>query len=76
LAKALADVEAADADQNELREILRELVAVTVKAGMSPDKIYAVIKTGRIRTTENMKFLQGRNSGMARSHTRIRRVGK
>lgn len=57
LAKALADVEAADSNPNFNKEILRELVAVAIKTGMPPDKIYAVIKTGRILTFENMKFL-------------------
>jgi hypothetical protein len=57
LAKALADVEAADSNPNFTKEILRELVAVAIKTGMPPDKIYAVIKTGRILTFENMKFL-------------------
>jgi len=57
LAKALADVEAADSNSNFNKEILRELVAVAIKTGMPPDKIYAVIKTGRILTFENMKFL-------------------
>jgi|SRR5580692_1456380 hypothetical protein len=57
LAKAPADVEAADSNPNFDREILRELVAAAIKTGMPPDKIYAVIKTGRILTFENMKFL-------------------
>jgi len=57
LAKALADVEAVNRDPHVPKEILRELVATAVKAGISPDKIYAVIKTGRILTIDNMKFL-------------------
>jgi hypothetical protein len=57
LAKAPADVEAADSNPNFNKEILRELVAAAIKTGMPPDKIYAVIKTGRILTFENMKFL-------------------
>jgi hypothetical protein len=57
LAKALADVDAADSNPEFTKEILRELVAVAIKTGMPPDKIYAVIKTGRILTIDNMKFL-------------------
>jgi hypothetical protein len=38
-------------------EYLRELVAVSVKVGILPDKIYAMIKTGRILTNDNMKLL-------------------
>jgi hypothetical protein len=57
LANTLADVEAADSNPNFNKEILRELVAGAIKTGMPPDKIYAVIKTGRILTFENMTFL-------------------
>jgi hypothetical protein len=55
LAEALAQAEEENVDQPV--EFLRELVAVTVKTGVSPEKIYAVIKTGRILTADNMKFL-------------------
>lgn len=57
LAKALADAEAVNAGPHATDEILRELVALAVKTGMPPNKIYAVIKTGRILTMDNMKFL-------------------
>jgi hypothetical protein len=33
------------------------LVAVALKTGVEPEKIYGTIKTGRMLTTENMKFL-------------------
>jgi hypothetical protein len=33
------------------------LIGEGVRAGVSPDKIYAMIKTGRILTRENMKLL-------------------
>lgn len=56
LAKALAEAEE-NADSNVAKECLRELVAVSVRTGVEPKKIYAVIKTGRILTAENMKFL-------------------
>ena len=57
LAKALAEAEKENADPHVPDEFLRELVAVSVKVGISPDKIYAMIKTGRILTNDNMKLL-------------------
>jgi hypothetical protein len=57
LAKALAEAEEENADPHVPDEFLRELVAVSVKVGISPDKIYAMIKTGRILTNDNMKLL-------------------
>jgi hypothetical protein len=57
LAKALAQVEEEDLNESVPSEYLRELVALSVKAGVSPVVIYAMIKTGRILTDENMKFL-------------------
>ena len=36
---------------------LREMVGTCVQAGVEPDKIYALIKTGRILTDDNMKLL-------------------
>ena len=57
LAKALAQVEQENVDPHVPNEFLRELVAVSVKVGVSPDKIYAMIKTGRILTNHNMKLL-------------------
>lgn len=41
----------------EMIEYLREFVALGVKTGVEPSKIYAIIKTGRILTEENMKLL-------------------
>ena len=38
-------------------EHLREMVAIAVRAGVEPSKIYAMIKTGRVLTDDNMKFL-------------------
>jgi hypothetical protein len=38
-------------------EVMRQIVAASVKVGAEPEKIYAVIKTGRMLTTKNMQFL-------------------
>jgi hypothetical protein len=38
-------------------EHLREMVAIAVRAGVEPSKIFAMIKTGRLLTDDNMKFL-------------------
>jgi hypothetical protein len=57
LAKALARAEEENVDPHMPNEYLRELVAASVKVGVSPDKIYAMIKTGRILTHDNMKLL-------------------
>lgn len=38
-------------------EHLREMVAIAVRVGVEPSKIYAMIKTGRLLTDDNMKFL-------------------
>jgi len=57
LANALAQAEEENVDPHVPNEFLRELVAVSVKVGVSPDKIYAMIKTGRILTNDNMKLL-------------------
>ena len=38
-------------------EHLREMVAIAVRAGVEPSKIYAMIKTGRVLSDDNMKFL-------------------
>ena len=54
LANALAR---AEENSEPYSYLLRELVATCVRAGVSPDKIYAVIKTGRILTEDNMKLL-------------------
>ena len=57
LTDALAIAEATNNILGVPRELLRELVALSVRAGVPPQVIYAVIKTGRIVTTDNMKFL-------------------
>ena len=48
-------------ENNEARNgpkgTLRDLVATCVKTGMPPEKIFAVIKTARILTEQNSKFL-------------------
>jgi hypothetical protein len=56
LAEALAKAEE-NSDPDVPKDYLRELVAVSVRSGVEPSKIYAVIKTGRILTAENMKLL-------------------
>lgn len=38
-------------------EHLREMVAIALRAAVEPSKIYAMIKTGRVLTDDNMKFL-------------------
>jgi hypothetical protein len=39
------------------RDLMKQLVAAAVKTGAAPEKIYAMIKTGRMLTTANMQFL-------------------
>jgi hypothetical protein len=56
LAKALAQAEETE-DPVVPRDFMRKQVASCVHAGVSPDKIYAVIKTGRMLTEKNMKLL-------------------
>jgi hypothetical protein len=41
----------------EVSGYMRYIVAAAVKVGADPEKIYATIITGRMLTTENMKFL-------------------
>jgi hypothetical protein len=36
---------------------MQTIVAAAIKTGAAPEKIYATIKTGRMLTTMNMKFL-------------------
>ncbi len=55
LAKALAETETAEPP--EAAPYLRELVALCVKTGVRPSVIYAMIKTGRMVTQQNMKLL-------------------
>jgi hypothetical protein len=55
LANAFARFEAEN--DPEVSDSMQCLVAVAVKTGVEPEKIYATIKTGRMLTTENMKFL-------------------
>jgi hypothetical protein len=55
LANAFAQFEAEN--DPEVSGCMQSLVAVAVKTGVEPEKIYATIKTGRMLTTENMKFL-------------------
>jgi hypothetical protein len=38
-------------------DMMRQIVAAAIKTGAAPEKIYATIKTGRMLTKENMKFL-------------------
>src|SRR5215469_11149067 len=61
LARALAQAEKEHSEKGSVGiamiEFLREFVALAVKTGAEPAKIYATIKTGRILTTENMKLL-------------------
>jgi hypothetical protein len=57
LAEALAKVERENREARNSKGFLRSLVASGVKAGMAPEKIYAVIKTGRVLTERNLKFL-------------------
>ena len=61
LAKALAQAEKEHSQKGSVGiaviEFLREFVALAVKTGVEPAKIYATIKTGRILTTKNMKLL-------------------
>ncbi len=39
------------------RDLMLTIVAAAIKTGAAPEKIYATIKTGRMLTTMNMKFL-------------------
>jgi hypothetical protein len=55
LANAFAKFEAEN--DPEVSGCMQSLVAVAVKTGVEPEKIYATIKTGRMLTTENRKFL-------------------
>jgi predicted transcriptional regulator len=55
LAKAFAQFVARN--HPEISGNMRYMVAAAIKAGAEPEKIYAMIKTGRMLTTENMKFL-------------------
>jgi hypothetical protein len=55
LANAFAQFEAEN--DPEVSGCMQSLVAIAVKTGVEPEKIYATIKTGRMLTTENMKFL-------------------
>lgn len=61
LGKAFAQAEKESAEKRgvwrEMIEYLREFVALGVKTGLEPSKIYAIIKTGRILTEENMNLL-------------------
>jgi hypothetical protein len=58
LAKALASVERENNEaRNGRKGFLRTLVANCIKVGMAPDKIFAVIKTGRVLTDENLKYI-------------------
>jgi hypothetical protein len=41
----------------ESSDYMRHVVAAAIKAGAEPEKIYAMIRTGRMLTAENMKFL-------------------
>lgn len=59
LAEALSKVERENREaQNSPRGFLRSLVASCVKAGMGPEKIFALIKTGRVVTEQNLKYLR------------------
>ena len=51
LAKAFAEFAAKNDD------VWRTIVAAAIKTGASPEKIYAMIKTGRMLTEYNMQFL-------------------
>ncbi len=55
LAKAFARFAANN--HPEVSGYMRYIVAAAVKVGADPEKIYATIITGRMLTTENMKFL-------------------
>lgn len=61
LAKAVREAENENSQSNAYwgRAVnsLREIVAACVRAGLAPEKIYAMIKTGRILTEDNMKLL-------------------
>jgi hypothetical protein len=58
LAGALAKVEQENREaRNSPKGFLRSLVASCLKAGLAPEKIFAVIKTGRVLTERNFKFL-------------------
>jgi hypothetical protein len=58
LAEALAKVERENREaRNSPKGFLRSLVARCLEAGMAPEKIFAVIKTGRVLTERNLKFL-------------------
>jgi hypothetical protein len=56
IAKAIADAEKG-ARWQYCMDYMRELVAVLVKAGADPAKIYAMIKTGWALTDQNAKLL-------------------
>jgi hypothetical protein len=59
LATALAKVEQENREaKNSLKGFLRTLVAGCLKAGMGPEKIFAVIRTGRVVTEQNLKYLR------------------
>jgi hypothetical protein len=51
----LAKAFAAFAAKND--DAWRTIVAAAIKTGASPEKIYAMIKTGRMLTEYNMQFL-------------------
>ncbi len=54
----LADAFARFVDKDPLNNgMMTEIVAASVKGGIPPEKIYALIKTGRILTADNMQFL-------------------
>ena len=58
LAAALAKVERENREaKNSPKGFLRSLVASCLKAGMGPEKIFAVIKTGRVVTEQNLQYL-------------------
>ena len=46
-----------DKSDSFTRDLMKQLVAAAVKTGAAPEKIYAMIKTGRMLTTANMQFL-------------------
>jgi hypothetical protein len=61
LAKALAEADAQAVEECG-PEILKDpyfhtIIAASVQSGIGPDMIYAMIKTGRIVTKQNMKLL-------------------
>jgi len=46
-------------DKNDpfIQDMMREIVAAAIKTGAAPEKIYAMIKTGRMVTDVNIQFL-------------------